>query len=74
MKKSIKTGLALFAMLIVLGLAGNVERTEEIIYHMPQAVYDTIKAKVGDSEYRIAKEYVKNRELYERTYTDSTGH
>lgn len=74
MKKNIQAGIALVAMLVILGLAGNVERTDEIIYHMPQSVYDTIKAKVGDSDRKIADEYLKNIELYEGFASDSTGY
>ena len=66
MNKATKLALGFAAGLILLGWAGNVERTEQVIYHMPEKTYNAIKAKLGDdaSESKIAREYLKNPELW----------
>ena len=67
MTQGTKAGLAVLAIFILLGIAGNIDRTEDIIAHMPERTYNEIKAKLGEnaSETAIANEYTKNYKLYE---------
>lgn len=53
--------------IIVVGLAGNVERTEQIIYSMPQEAYETIYLKLGPgcTDQAIVDEYMSNRAFYD---------
>ena len=66
MNKYVKIGLGVLAFFILLGIAGRMDYNEQVIYNMPGSVYLLIKAKVGDSDSKIVKEYLKNKEYYER--------
>lgn len=67
MTQGTKAGLAALAVFILLGIAGKIDRTEQIISHMPEKTYSEIKEKLGGkaSETEIVKEYTKNYRLYE---------
>lgn len=62
MKKKHITAIAILAFVILLGIAGRIDYTEEVIYHMPQKAYNEIKQAIGEdaSEYEIARYYVEN--------------
>lgn len=66
MKKKALTILAVTTVVVLLGIAGRMDYTEQVIYHMPKSAYDEIKDKLGEgaSEYDIAKYYQKNMEEY----------
>ena len=66
MNKKTLTVLAVIAIVIMLGIAGRMDYTEQVIYHMPKSAYDEIKDTLGEraSEYDIAKYYQKNMEEY----------
>lgn len=55
------------AFFFLLGYAGTQELTEQIVYTMPQEVYDTICLKLGDkcSDKQIADEYMSNKKYYD---------
>lgn len=55
------------AFLFVIGLAGNAEYAEQVIYSMQQETYDTIAAKLGNgcTQQEIAEEYMANKEHYD---------
>lgn len=67
MSKKAKTALAVLAVILLLGIAGRIDYTEEVIYHMPQKAYNEIKDTLGNnaSDYDIAKFYTSNRDRYE---------
>lgn len=52
---------------LLLGVAGNYDYAEEVVYDMPQPVYDNIVSKLGDdaSIIDIADEYMDNRSYYD---------
>ena len=66
MKKKALTILAVATVVVLLGIAGRMDYTEQVIYHMPKSAYDEIKDTLGEgaSEYDIAKYYEKNMEEY----------
>lgn len=73
MKKStIKNALLAVAAIAILGIAGRMDYTEEVIYSMPQCVYDSIRAHLGtdatDSE--IAEEYMDHRAHWDKVAKD----
>lgn len=59
--------LGFLFIITILGIGGTVDRVEQTIYHMDEKTYKIIKLKLGNdcSDYDIAKEYYKNRDLYE---------
>ncbi len=59
------TGFVLF--IIAIGLAGKTERTEQIVYTMPQEAYEEIYLKLGNgcTDHQIAKEYLSNQRYYD---------
>lgn len=62
------SGMILF--LFAIGIAGRLERTEQIVYTMPQEAYEQIYLKLGNgcTDYEIAKEYLSNKEYYDNIY------
>lgn len=62
MIERIKIGLMLIGLLILLGIVGRMDYTEEVIYTMPEKSYKEIRIKLGDdaSDYDIARYYVKH--------------
>lgn len=66
MNRKTKAILAVTAVVILLGIAGRADYTEEVIYHMPEEAYREIKDTLGEgaSDYEIAKYYQRNKEEY----------
>lgn len=64
--KAIKIILAVVSAVVVLGYAGTMDYTEQVIYNMPSDTYKEIKNKLGDgcTSYQIVQEYRNNRNLY----------
>lgn len=58
-------GSVLFFLL--LGIAGNYDYAEEVVYDMPQPAYESIVSKLGNdaSIIDIAEEYMDNRSYYD---------
>lgn len=58
-------GLVLF--ILAIGIAGKAERTEQIVYTMPQEAYEEIYLKLGNkcTDSQIAKEYLSNKKHYD---------
>lgn len=59
--------LGLLMFFLILGIAGNLERTDEILYDMPNEVYVAICEKLGTkcTKYQIVSEYEKNKKYYD---------
>lgn len=63
--KYTKIALWVIAVIILLGVAGRCDRNGQVVYNMPDDVYRTIKAELGDSsDDRIAEEYLNNRDYW----------
>lgn len=62
MSKKAKTALAVLAIAVLLGIAGRIDYTEEVIYHMPEKAYNEIRDTLGHdaSDYDIARYYQEN--------------
>lgn len=54
-------------LFLVLGIAGSADRTEQIVYTMPQEAYEEIYLKLGNecTDSQIAKEYISNKRYYD---------
>jgi hypothetical protein len=54
----------------VLGIAGTHDRASEIVYNMPDAIYEQVKLELGDdvSEVEIADYYIKHQAELEQQY------
>lgn len=65
-QKTFWTIIGLSVLLILLSVTSTMDYTEEVIYNMPNATYRTIQKKLGPdaSDYDIAREYMRNRDLY----------
>jgi len=61
MRKKALTVLAVIAIVIMLGIAGRMDYTEQTVYHMSEKAYNEIKDTLGEgaSDYEIAKYYNK---------------
>ena len=66
----LKVAFGLVAFILVLGIAGSFERSEQIISSMSQEAYDVIVEKLGDdaSMKAIAREYTEHQEFYDSIY------
>lgn len=65
-RKLIIAVLGMLAFVFILGIAGKMEYTEEVIYNMPDKAYEEITSKMqGASDYEIAREYLSNQEYYD---------
>lgn len=65
LNKYTKIALWVIVVIILLGVAGRCDRNEQVIYNMPDDMYRTIKAELGDpSDDRIAEEYLNNRDYW----------
>lgn len=55
------------AFLLLIGVAGNFDRTEQIVYNMPQEAYEEVYLKLGSgcTDSQIAKEYLSNKSYYD---------
>lgn len=62
------SGMILF--LFALGIAGRLERTEQIVYTMPQGAYEQIYIELGDgcTDKEIADRYLSNKKYYDSLY------
>lgn len=67
MKKVLKLMALAIVVVLVLGLGGRSDWSDQIICAMPQTAYDEIAQKLGDdcTDYDIAKEYMSNKEYYD---------
>lgn len=65
--KTVKTILAITAAFLLLGFAGTMDYTEEVIYNMPNEAYENIALKLGDkaSKQDIVREYMENKNYYD---------
>lgn len=65
--KTVKTILAITAAFLLLGFAGTMDYTEEVIYNMPQTAYENIVLKLGRkaSKQDIVREYMENKNYYD---------
>ena len=56
------TVVAVIAAIIILGYAGRMDYTEEVIYNMPNEAYRQIKDTLGKdaTDYEIAEYFIKN--------------
>lgn len=54
-------------LFFILGIAGNADLTEQIVYTMPQEAYEEIYLKLGNgcTDSQIAKEYLSNKSYYD---------
>lgn len=66
MKQPIKIAFGSLLFIALLGYAGTLDYSEQIVYTMPQEAYEAIALKLGDgaSNVAIAKEYMNNQEYY----------
>lgn len=51
--------------IVVLGLAGHADRTNEIVNSLNPHVYELIKGLGHDTDSEIAKEYMAHKEYYD---------
>lgn len=56
------TAIAIIAAVLLLGIAGRMDYTEQVLYTMPDRAYSEIRDTLGEdaSDYEIARFYVKN--------------
>ena len=66
--KAIKIIITVLFVSVAFAFSGRVDYFEEIIMSMPQEAYEAIYLELGDgcSYYEIAKEYMSNREYYDK--------
>ena len=59
------SGMILF--LFAIGIAGRLERIEQIVYTMPQEAYEQICIELGNrcTDYEIAQKYLSNKSHYD---------
>ncbi|MDO4163982.1 MAG: hypothetical protein Q4D56_06305 [Bacteroides sp.] len=59
--------LGFIAFFALLGWAGSMEYTEQVLYTMPQEAYEAIYLKLGDgcSDRAIVKEYMDHKKYYD---------
>lgn len=55
------------AFFAILGIASNMDYTEQVIYAMPQELYEQIASELGQNsnDYQIAKRYLANKKYYD---------
>lgn len=69
MNKITKHILWILAAIILLGIAGRCDYNENVIYNMPDNVYQAMKMELDNpSDSRLVDEYISNR-----TYWDSVA-
>lgn len=69
MNKITKHILWILAVIILLGIAGRCDYNENVIYNMPDNVYQAMKMELDNpSDSRLVDEYISNR-----TYWDSVA-
>lgn len=59
--------LGFIAFFAIIGIAGNIDHTEQIVYNMPQEAYETIYLRLGHgcTDKQIANEYLNNQAYYD---------
>ena len=69
MSNKVKSILAVLLVIILLGIAGRIDYTEQTMYNMPDKTYNEIKDTLGEgaSDYEIAK-------FYNKVYKSWEGH
>lgn len=69
-KQIIVASLAIFGFLWLMGITGNYDYADEVVYNMDEEVYYTILDTLGDdcSNKAVAAEYMNNREYYDNLY------
>jgi hypothetical protein len=55
-----KNFMLIFGILLLIGLAGSYDYTEQVVYNMPTGAYKAMKAK-GMTDKDIAKEYQSDK-------------
>lgn len=67
MKKVLKLMAVAIVVVLVLGLGGRSDWSDQVISAMPQTAYNEIAKKLGDdcTDYDIAKEYTRNKKHYD---------
>lgn len=57
-----KAAIAVVSAVVLLGIAGRMDYTEQVLYTMPDKAYSEIRDTLGAdaSDYEIARFYVKN--------------
>lgn len=57
-----KAVIAVVSAVVLLGIAGRMDYTEQVLYTMPDRAYSEIRDTLGEdaSDYEIARFYVKN--------------
>ena len=60
------TVIGLLVLLVLLSVTSTMDYTEEVIYNMPNTTYRAIQKKLGPdaNDYDIAREYMRNQDLY----------
>lgn len=55
------------AFFAIIGIVGNMDYTEQVIYTMPQKVYEEIYLKLGNecTDSQISNEYLSNKSYYD---------
>lgn len=62
MNKVTKQILWIIAVVILLGVAGKCDHDEQVIYNMPDDVYQALKKELGNpSDGQLVDEYIRNR-------------
>lgn len=62
MNKITKQILWIIAAVILLGVAGKCDYDEQVIYNMPDDVYQALKKELGNpSDGQLVDEYIRNR-------------
>lgn len=62
MNKITKQILWIIAAVILLGVAGKCDHDEQVIYNMPDDVYQALKKELGNpSDGQLVDEYIRNR-------------
>lgn len=62
MNKITKQILWIIAAVILLGVVGKCDHDEQVIYNMPDDVYQALKKELGNpSDGQLVDEYIRNR-------------
>lgn len=62
MNKITKQILWIIAVVILLGVVGKCDHDEQVIYNMPDDVYQALKKELGNpSDGQLVDEYIRNR-------------
>lgn len=66
-KQCIAFTAAIIAFIALMGIAGTVDYTEQVLYTMPQEAYEQIYLELGDgcSDRQIVTKYMSNKDYYD---------